>query len=73
MENFKEKHLEIRQGVRALCSQFPPEYHRKIDAEREYPEDFVKALTKEGWLSALIPEDFGGSGRGFHWKTRSKD
>ena len=62
MENFKEMHLEIRQGIRALCSQFPPEYHRKIDAKREYPEDFVKALTKEGWLSALIPEDFGGSG-----------
>jgi len=62
LENFKEIHLEIRQGVRALCAQFPPEYHRKIDAKREYPEDFVKALTKEGWLSALIPEDFGGSG-----------
>ncbi len=62
MENFKDKYLEIRQGVRALCDQFPPEYHRKIDAEKGYPEDFVDALTKEGWMSALIPEDYGGSG-----------
>ena len=62
MENFKDKYLEIRQGVRALCDQFPPEYHRKIDAEKCYPEDFVDALTKEGWMSALIPEDYGGSG-----------
>ena len=62
MEKFKDKHLEIRQGVRALCDQFPAEYHRKIDAEKEYPEDFVEALTREGWMSALIPEDYGGSG-----------
>tara|TARA_Y100000992_G_scaffold184779_1_gene124889 strand:+ start:971 stop:2131 length:1161 start_codon:yes stop_codon:yes gene_type:complete len=62
LENFKDKYLEIRQGVRALCDQFPPEYHRKIDAEKGYPEDFVDALTKEGWMSALIPEDYGGSG-----------
>ena len=62
MEKFKDKHLEIRQGVRALCDKFPAEYHRKIDAEKEYPEDFVEALTKEGWMSALIPEDYGGSG-----------
>ena len=62
MENFKDKYLEIRQGIRALCDQFPPEYHRKIDAEKGYPEDFVDALTKEGWMSALIPEDYGGSG-----------
>ena len=62
MEKFKDKYLEIRQGVRALCDKFPAEYHRKIDAEKEYPEDFVEALTKEGWMSALIPEDYGGSG-----------
>ena len=59
MENFKDKHREIRQGVRALCDQFPSEYHRRIDAEKGYPEDFVDALTKEGWMSALIPEDYG--------------
>ena len=62
MEKFKDKYLEIRQGVSALCDKFPAEYHRKIDAEKEYPEDFVEALTKEGWMSALIPEDYGGSG-----------
>ena len=55
MEDFKNKYLEIRQGVRALCDQFPPEYHRKIDTENGYPDDFVDALTKEGWMSALIP------------------
>ena len=62
MENFRDKYLEIRRGVRALCDQFPSEYHRKVDAEKGYPEDFVDALTKEGWMSALIPEDYGGSG-----------
>ena len=62
MENYKDKHQEIRQGVRALCSQFPAEYHRKVDAEKVYPEEFVEALTKEGWMSALIPEEYGGSG-----------
>ena len=62
MEDFKDKYLEIRQGVRALCDQFPPEYHREIDAKNGYPNDFVDALTKEGWMSALIPEDYGGSG-----------
>ena len=62
MIDFKDKYLEIRQGVRALCNQFPSEYHRKIDAENGYPDDFVDALTKEGWMSALIPEDYGGSG-----------
>ena len=62
MENYKDKHQEIRQGVRALCSQFSAEYHRNVDAEKGYPEEFVEALTKEGWMSALIPEDYGGSG-----------
>jgi acyl-CoA dehydrogenase len=55
---------EIRESVRALCSQFPDEYFRKIDRERAYPETFVDALTKAGWLAALIPEEFGGSGLG---------
>ena len=62
MENYKDKHQEIRQGVRALCSKFSAEYHRKVDAEKGYPEEFVEALTKEGWMSALIPEEYGGSG-----------
>ena len=55
---------EIREGVRALCAQFPPDYHRKVDEARAYPEAFVEALTREGWMSALIPEDYGGSGLG---------
>ena len=53
---------EIRAGVRALCAQFPDEYFRKVDAERGYPSEFVAALTAAGWLAALIPEDYGGSG-----------
>lgn len=55
---------EIREGVRALCAEFPDEYHRKIDAEDAYPEAFVDALTKAGWMAALIPEEYGGSGLG---------
>jgi acyl-CoA dehydrogenase len=55
---------DIRDGVRALCAQFPDEYHRKIDEARAYPEEFVDALTKEGWMAALIPEEYGGAGLG---------
>jgi len=59
-----DRHADIRDAVRALCAQFPDEYHRRIDAERAYPEAFVDALTKAGWLAAMIPQDFGGSGLG---------
>jgi acyl-CoA dehydrogenase len=59
-----DHHQEIRDAVRALCAQFPDEYHRRIDAERAYPEEFVNALTKAGWLAALIPQQYGGSGLG---------
>lgn len=55
---------DIRDAVRDLCATFPAEYHRKVDSERGYPEAFVDALTKAGWLAAMIPEDFGGSGLG---------
>ena len=55
---------DIRAGVRALCAGFPDEYFRKIDAERAYPDEFVEALTKAGWLAALIPGEYGGSGLG---------
>ncbi|NIO39610.1 MAG: acyl-CoA dehydrogenase [Burkholderiales bacterium] len=55
---------DIRDGVRALCAQFPDEYHRRIDTARAYPDEFVKALTEAGWLAAMIPQDFGGSGLG---------
>ena len=53
---------DIREGVRAVCAEFPEEYHRKIDHDRAYPEAFVAALTKAGWMAALIPEEYGGSG-----------
>ncbi len=59
-----DEYQEIRDAVRALCAGFPAEYHRKIDEERGYPEAFVDALTKAGWLAALIPADYGGSGLG---------
>ena len=57
-------HIDIREAVRDLCAQFPAEYHRKVDDERGYPEAFVDALTKAGWMAALIPEEYGGSGLG---------
>ncbi len=59
-----ERCRDIRDGVRAVCEQFPDEYHRDIDSRRDYPEAFVTALTEAGWLSAMIPEEFGGSGLG---------
>jgi acyl-CoA dehydrogenase len=55
---------EIRDGVRSLCAGFPDEYFRKIDEQRSYPEAFVNALIGAGWLSAMIPEQYGGSGLG---------
>src|SRR5436305_4037393 len=55
---------DIRDGVRALCAELPDEYFRKIDDARGYPDAFVDALTKAGWLAALIPQEFGGSGLG---------
>lgn len=57
-----EELAEIRRAVRALCEDFPGEYWRAKDAAREYPGEFVDALTKAGFLAALIPEEFGGSG-----------
>src|SRR3989441_4079340 len=59
-----DKYHDIRDAVRALCAEFPDEYHRKIDEQRAYPEAFVDALTKAGWLAALIPAECGGSGLG---------
>ena len=59
-----DSHQEIREAVRSLCAQFPDSYHRQIDHERAYPEAFVNALTQAGWLAALIPQAYGGSGLG---------
>ncbi len=58
------RHPEIRAAVRALCAGFPDAYHREVDAARAYPEAFVAALTKAGWLAALIPQEYGGAGLG---------
>src|SRR5882724_8179397 len=56
------QHEEYRRGVRELCAQFDSKYWQKVDEEPRYPEEFVKALTDAGWLSALIPTEFGGGG-----------
>ena len=62
MSESNQRYPEIRDAVRALCAQFPNEYFRKIDEARGYPAEFVDALTKAGWMSALIPEELRGSG-----------
>jgi len=62
--NASDEFQELRSSVRELCKDFPAEYFRRIDERRSYPEEFVEALTKAGWLAALIPEEYGGSGLG---------
>jgi acyl-CoA dehydrogenase len=57
-------HPEIREAIRALCLRFDGAYWRKLDRERGYPTEFVKALTDAGWLATLIPEEYGGAGLG---------
>ena len=64
MNRSSDNYQDIRDAVRALCAEFPDEYHRKIDEQRAYPEAFVDALTAAGWLAALIPQSYGGSGLG---------
>ncbi|NHM31419.1 acyl-CoA dehydrogenase family protein [Neobacillus terrae] len=58
------EHEMIRKSVRALCERFPEEYWRELDEKAAYPTAFVQALTEEGWLSVLIPEEYGGAGLG---------
>jgi len=60
----RDDFADIRDGVRALCAKFPGEYWRALDRERAYPKEFVAALTEAGYLAALIPEEYGGSGLG---------
>jgi acyl-CoA dehydrogenase len=62
LDSPEDPHAELREGVRSLCSQFDNAYWQKVDEARGYPEAFVDALTSAGWLSALIPEEYGGSG-----------
>lgn len=61
---FEQDHLEIRDAVGKLCLQFPGRYWRDLDEHRSYPTEFVNAMTKAGYLSVLIPEEYGGSGLG---------
>lgn len=58
----RDNHLEIRDAVRTLCARFGSAYWQDIDEKRTYPEAFVNELTQAGWMSALIPEEYGGSG-----------
>ena len=64
MNHIADTYQDIRDAVRDLCAQFPAEYFRQIDDERTYPEAFVNALTEAGWMAALIPQEYGGSGLG---------
>ena len=59
-----EQQRMIREAVAQLCAVFPAEYWRKLDEERAYPEEFVRALTRAGWLAVLIPQEHGGGGLG---------
>ncbi len=58
------RYPEIRDAVRALCAAYPDDYFRRVDATRGYPAEFVDALTRAGWMAALIPQQYGGSGLG---------
>jgi acyl-CoA dehydrogenase len=62
--NLTEEQQQIRDEVRKVCREFPDTYWREIDKQRGYPDAFVKKLTELGWLAALIPEEYGGSGLG---------
>src|SRR3954466_12569783 len=57
-----DQYAELREALRALCGEYDSAYWQKVDEARGYPEAFVDALTKAGWLAALIPEQYGGSG-----------
>jgi acyl-CoA dehydrogenase len=61
-QSVEPDHTELRDAVRELCKRFGGDYWRKVDEERAYPEAFARALTEAGWLAALIPEQYGGSG-----------
>ena len=64
MHNDADEYQQIRDAVRQLCRRFPDEYFREVDAQAAYPEAFVAALIEAGWLAAMIPEQYGGTGLG---------
>jgi acyl-CoA dehydrogenase len=57
-----DQYEDLRRGVREVCAAFPDGYWRELDARREYPEAFIEAMTKSGYLGALIPEEYDGLG-----------
>jgi acyl-CoA dehydrogenase len=57
-------HEDLRSAVRELCQRFPDSYWRELDEKRAYPEEFVRELTRAGYLAALVPEEYGGAGLG---------
>lgn len=59
-----DQYQDLRDALRELCKQYPDEYFRRIDAQDSYPESFIESLTEAGWLAAMIPEEYGGSGLG---------
>lgn len=61
--NYNLDHQEIRDGIKKLCDEFPSKYWQKCDREKSYPTEFVARLTQKGYLSVLIPEEFGGLGQ----------
>ena len=62
MHNPADPYDDIREAIAKLCAQFPGSYWRALDREMAYPTEFVAALTQAGWLGALVPEEYGGSG-----------
>src|SRR5918996_1598474 len=62
--NLTQEQLQIRDEIRKVCREFPDAYWREIDSRKEYPEAFVRKLSELGWLAALIPEEYGGTGLG---------
>ncbi|MDO8440343.1 MAG: acyl-CoA dehydrogenase family protein, partial [Polaromonas sp.] len=60
----QERHSELRAALRDLFKRYPDEYFRKIDEARAYPEEYVDALTRAGWLAVMIPQEYGGAGLG---------
>lgn len=62
--NLTQEQLQIREEIRRVCREFPDSYWREMDKKQEYPEAFVRKLTELGWLAALIPEEYGGTGLG---------
>jgi acyl-CoA dehydrogenase len=64
LRNSNDQYQEIRDALRTLCAEFPNEYHRRVEQQHAYPEAFVNSLTKAGWMAAMIPIEYGGSGLG---------